>query len=210
MRHHLPVLAIVLAAILLQPATSQAALTLNNIQHFSDAGGVWNNTNPGNWAIWVSPDSNPDSANPRPFLNEPNPLNNPIALPYGTYTLTLYKNEYASIDQGTVFTFQDGANVGNIVINSGAAYLNTNGPVPLTPGATVMLGSQKVSILSFGWYEENVFLQDFVGQQQNLGAGGGFDHVAVLTIQALVPEPATIGLALMGGLAMLGRRRRVA
>ena len=25
---------------------SHAALTLNNIQHFSDAGGVWNNTGP--------------------------------------------------------------------------------------------------------------------------------------------------------------------
>lgn len=194
---------------ILAGASAAQALTLNDIAHLSDSGGVWNNNNATNWAIWVSPNSDPSSDPPRPFLNEPNPLNNPIAFPTnGTFTYTLYKNAYGNNDVSTTFTFAHGAASGTLTIPGGdSPYIQSNTPVPATPGQTLTLEDVTISIDAFGWYDEVVFNKDFVSPNQNPTPSGAPDQIAVMTF-TVVPEPgAALLLALTGAGALLRRRR---
>lgn len=189
---------------------ASAQITLTDTVHNSDAGGVWNNSNAANWAIWYDQESNPANVS-RPFVNEPNPLTQDIVIPEGTTTYTLVKNSYNTTDVSNVFSFSNGVQTGTITIPGAGAYQTTNGPVPAQTASTT-IGNTTVTITQFGWYNPSVFNVNLVGPNQNLPPAdiGGPDDVGLVTFQvSTIPEPSALfGVLGTGALALLLRRRR--
>jgi hypothetical protein len=189
---------------------SAASILLVDTHHDSAAGGVWNNSNQPNWAIWYDLAGNPNDANPRPFVNEPDPLTQDVTIPDGTSNYVLYKNSYNTNDVNNVFDFQNGALTGSITVPGAGAYRTNNGPIPAFANPpSLTLGNTTVKILAFGWYDPTVFNKDIVSTQQTLGANGTLDDIAMVTFQ-VVPEPAALLLAGIGGLLALAFRRKTA
>jgi hypothetical protein len=165
-------------ALALSGATHAALIT--NVRALGDAGGVWDNSNAGNWQIWFTRD--PLSNATPTFVNVP-ALNGPFALAFGDNLLVMYKENYLTPnhDGGTTFSFSNGAATGNLTVTmSPTDYLSTT----TIPGAaaSISLAGTPFSITSYGWMRNDVLNRDRVSSGSPTPSGTN-DHIGVVNIR---------------------------
>lgn len=196
-------------------ANVDTGVVLTDIQSFSNNGGVWNNDNGSNWAIWMTNQASPatiDPSNPAAYLNNNggsgNLPNTPVDIPVGTSSYILYKADYASTDVTDKFIF--GSNV--LTISPNLAYIALSStPATGSAGPVWATGGNLVSITGFGWYAPGAFNIQNVGQGQALNNSTANDVALVTFTVTQTPEPSSMlvwGLGAIGVLLAARRRRK--
>jgi hypothetical protein len=166
-------------ALALSGATHAALIT--NVRALGDSGGVWDNSNAGNWQIWFTRDP---LSNPTPtFVNIP-ALNTPFALAFGDNQFVMYKQNhvYPNNDHGTTFSFSNGAATGALTVTMSPTGYLTNTTIPSVVGASVNLAGVDFAITSYGWMRNDVLSRDRVSPNSPTPATPN-DDIAVVNIR---------------------------
>ncbi len=194
-----------------------AGVELTDIQSYSDNGGVWNNDNGQNWAIWMSSGSPTQFAHPADgsnYLNNNggsgNLPNTPVTIPDGTTSYALYRANYASTDVSDNFIFGSRT----LTISPNLPYIPSSSTPATGSAGPIWVGGELVSISGFGWYAPGAYNINNVSQSQGLGPDpNGNNLVGVVTFTVTpTPEPGSMVLWGLGaaGLLLASRLRRKA